>query len=86
MLRDVATQAELSFAARATLAHLVQLRAHAEQCVHLQTSPLHSMASGSRFVDALPLLEAALVDLAPGQLIRDERVQLMDLMSAAEVR
>ena len=44
------------------------------------------MEHAGQFSDALPLLEAALADLAPGQIICDERVNLMDLMSAVEVR
>ncbi|ORY75302.1 Mak10 subunit, NatC N-terminal acetyltransferase-domain-containing protein [Leucosporidium creatinivorum] len=43
------------------------------------------MAQAATFVDARPLLEAALADLAPGQLIHDDRVSLMDLMSAVEI-
>ncbi|GAA5868681.1 hypothetical protein JCM1840_004355 [Sporobolomyces johnsonii] len=37
------------------------------------------------WVDALPLLESALADLATGQLIRDERYSMMDLMAAIEI-
>jgi hypothetical protein len=37
------------------------------------------------FVDGAPFLDAALADLSPGQLIKDEHLSLMDLMSAIEV-
>lgn len=37
------------------------------------------------YVDAMPLVEAALAELAKGQLIRDERYTMMELMSAIEV-
>lgn len=40
----------------------------------------------SEYVDALPLLERALAELSKGQLVRDERYGMMDLMSAIEVR
>ncbi|BGP37661.1 N-alpha-acetyltransferase, non-catalitic subunit [Rhodotorula kratochvilovae] len=39
----------------------------------------------SEYADAVPLLEAAMADLAKGQLVRDERYAMMDLMSAIEV-
>ncbi|GAA5952179.1 hypothetical protein JCM21900_006932 [Sporobolomyces salmonicolor] len=37
------------------------------------------------WVDALPLLESALADLETGQLIREERYSMMDLMAAIEI-
>ncbi|GAA6000952.1 uncharacterized protein JCM10292_006510 [Rhodotorula paludigena] len=37
------------------------------------------------YVDAMPLIDAALAELAKGQLIRDERYTMMELMSAIEV-
>ena len=40
----------------------------------------------SEYADALPLLEQAMADLAKGQLVRDDRCSMMDLMSAIEVR
>ncbi|GAA5890819.1 hypothetical protein JCM8208_003063 [Rhodotorula glutinis] len=39
----------------------------------------------SEYADALPLLEQAMADLAKGQLVRDERCSMMDLMSAIEI-
>lgn len=39
----------------------------------------------TEYVDALPLLEKALAELSKGQLVRDERYGMMDLMSAIEV-
>ncbi|BGP22547.1 N-alpha-acetyltransferase, non-catalitic subunit [Rhodotorula toruloides] len=39
----------------------------------------------SEYVDARPLLERALAELSKGQLIRDERYAMMDLMSAIEI-
>lgn len=38
------------------------------------------------FVDAVPLLDAARDELGPGEFVHDERLSLMDLMSAVEVR
>lgn len=37
------------------------------------------------FADVMPLLESALDQLGAGQMIHDERISLMDLMSANEV-
>lgn len=37
------------------------------------------------FCDALSLVDAARADFAEGQMVRDERLGLMDLMSAIEV-
>ncbi|BGO89299.1 RHTO0S07e00496g1_1 [Rhodotorula toruloides] len=39
----------------------------------------------SEFIDAIPLLESALAELSKGQLVRDERYGMMDLMSAIEI-
>ncbi|BGP68084.1 N-alpha-acetyltransferase, non-catalitic subunit [Rhodotorula toruloides] len=39
----------------------------------------------TEYVDALPLLEKALAELSKGQLVRDERYGMMDLMSAIEI-
>ncbi|GAA5843527.1 hypothetical protein JCM11251_001646 [Rhodosporidiobolus azoricus] len=39
----------------------------------------------SEYADALPLLNAALVDLKKGQLVYDERYAMMDLMAAIEI-
>jgi hypothetical protein len=36
-------------------------------------------------IDALPLLEAALSSLGPGELIKDESMSLLDIMGAVEV-
>lgn len=38
------------------------------------------------YVDAMPLLERALGDLSRGQLVRDDRYQMLELMSAIEAR
>lgn len=37
------------------------------------------------FIDALPMLELAIKELSPGQMIKDDRLTLMDLMGAGEV-
>ncbi|TNY20724.1 phosphatase and actin regulator [Rhodotorula diobovata] len=39
----------------------------------------------AEYADAFPLLEQAMSDLAKGQLVRDERCTMMDLMSAIEI-
>ncbi|GAA5867578.1 hypothetical protein JCM8547_001227 [Rhodosporidiobolus lusitaniae] len=39
----------------------------------------------SEYADALPLLDAALADLAKGQLIADKRYPMMELMAAIEI-
>lgn len=59
-------------------------------CIHgLQTPHVRSMTIGDSFgtfVDAVPLLDAARDELGPGEFVHDERLSLMDLMSAVEVR
>lgn len=51
------------------------------RCVDMERS-----LQPSEYVDGLPLLERALAELSKGQLVRDERYGMMDLMSAIEAR
>lgn len=42
-------------------------------------------AEATTYIDAVPLLEAALAAMGPGEVVQSERVSLLDLMSAIEV-